>query len=399
MGPPARRPPFVLILAITVTGIMSNVLITPALPDIIEDLGVPTARAGLLLAAATAPGIVLAPVMGLLADRFGRREVVVPCLMLFGVSGGLSSFAPSFEALLGLRVLQGVGSAGLINLAVVLITDHWDGLERARRIGRNTAALTAAIVVLPALGGFLTSLGGWRATFIPYWLGVATGAVILTRLPPWVRREETLREQMRLSHHAVWSWAVLGPVVLGSAVFVLIFGLILTAAPLYLSDAFGLAPAARGLVLALPALTSTVAALGLGRLRARLGVGVLVMSGLVFFTLGFALVALVPALWAVCAGALLFGLGDGLLIATLQDTVAGQAPTESRGAVVATWLSFARAGQTAGPVLAGGGLETIGARATFGAGALVSGVLVLAQRPLLSGMRDPNRVLASASTE
>ena len=386
-------PPFGLILSITVTGIMSNVLITPALPEIVADLGVSKARVGLLVAAATAPGIVLAPVMGVLADRFGRREVVVPCLVVFGVSGGLASFAPSFGPLLILRMLQGVGSAGLINLAVVIITDHWDGPERARMIGRNTAALTSAIVVLPAAGGLLAAAGGWRATFVPYWAAVLTGGAVQARLPRSTQRPGTVRQQLRSTGAAVRTRAVLGPVLLGCLVFLLIFGLVLTAAPVYLADAFGVGAAGRGLVMALPALTSTVAALSLGRLRQTVGVGALVAVGLLLFVAGFGLVAAVPVLAVVCVGALLYGMGDGLIIATLMDTVAGQAPPESRGVVVATWLSFARAGQTAGPLLAGAGLDALGARATFGVGAVVATGLLAAQRPLLAGAQ---RVLASA---
>lgn len=388
-----------LILAITLTGIMSNVLITPVLPDIAADLHVSKGQVGLLLAAATAPGILLAPVMGALADRFGRREVVVPCLVVFGLSGGMASFAPGFSTLLALRALQGVASAGLINLAVVLITDHWTGLERARMIGRNTAALTASIVVLPPLGGLLSVVGGWRATFIPYWLGLVTGGILLVRLPRFTGGEGTIRNQLRVTGQVVRSRAVLGPVSLGFAVFLLIFGLVLTAAPVYLHEAFGLGAGSRGLVLALPAFTSTVAALSLGRLRARVAVRTLVLGGLLLFAAGFAVVALVPLLAAVCVGALAFGLGDGLLVATLQDTVAEQAPAESRGAVVAAWLSFARAGQTAGPILAGSGLDTIGARSTFWVGAAAAATLAVAHRPLLPNVRARDEVPCAAMTE
>jgi len=166
LGAPGDPPPFALVVAVALTGIMGNVLLIPALPDIAADLAVPRGRIGLVLAATTAPGILLAPVIGLLADRFGRRRVLVPCLALFGLSGGLGAFAPSFPVLVVLRALQGVGSAGLINLAVVIIGDHWVGVERARRIGRNAAILTASLVVLPPVGGLLTEVGGWRATFV-----------------------------------------------------------------------------------------------------------------------------------------------------------------------------------------------------------------------------------------
>ena len=389
------RPRFAVILCITVTGIMGQVLITPALPDIAEDLGVSTSRVGLLVAAATAPGILLAPVMGMLADRFGRREVIVPCLTLFGLAGGASCFAPGFGALVGLRLLQGVGSAGLVNLAVVLITDHWEGLDRARKIGQNVAALTAAIIVLPPLGGLLTSLGGWRATFVPYWIAPLAGAVVLVGIPPRRRRSEgSIARQVSTARRALRSRAVLGPMVLGLVVFVLIFGLFLTVMPVYLSQAFGLGGAGRGLVMALPALTATGVALSLGRLRARLGPPALVGGGLVLFVAGFGLVGLVPRVGAVCAGALLYGLGDGLIIATLQDAVAAEAPEDSRGAVVATWMSFVRTGQTAGPLLAGAGLGAVGHRTTFVAGATLAALVALSSRFLVRSGAPPVTVLA-----
>jgi predicted MFS family arabinose efflux permease len=385
----ATRPAFAIILTITLTGIMGNVLITAALPDIADDLHISHAQLGMLVAATTTPGILLAPVIGMLADRFGRREVVVPCLALFGLSGGLAAFAPSFETLLALRFLQGIGSAGLINLAVVLISDHWEGVERTRVLGRNAAALTASIVVLPPVGGLLTSLGSWRTTFLPYWIGVVSAAVVWFKLPRSPRRPGTLRGQVRATLPVLRTWAVLGPVLLGLFVFLLIFGLFLTVVPLYLDDEFGVGPTGRGMVLALPAVTSTISALSVGRARARFGVTTVIVFGLALFTLGFGLAAVVPSVLAVCAAALLYGGGDGLLIATLQDTVAQVAPPESRGTVIATWVGFARAGQTAGPLLAGVGLDALGARPVFAIGAAMALALIGAQRWLLASAADP----------
>jgi len=52
--------------------------------------------------------------------------------------------------------------------------------------------------------------------------------------------------------------------------------------------------------------------------------------------------------------------------------------------VIATWVGFARAGQTAGPLLAGVGLDAYGARPVFAAGAVLAGILLVVQRPLLA---------------
>ena len=376
-------PPFALVLAVTLTGIMGNVLLIPALPDIAEDLGVAPDRVGLLLAATTAPGILLAPVIGVLADRYGRRRVLVPCLVLFGLSGGLAAFAPSFAALVGLRALQGVGSAGLVNLAVVIIGDHWQGAERARRIGRNAATLTASLVVLPPVGGLLTDVAGWRPTFAPYWVALATAVAVVAWLPASPAGRGSLRSQLAATGPALRSWALLGPMLLGAAVFALIFAL-LAALPVYLDDEFGLGAGRRGLVLALPAATSTLGALSIGRLTSRTGTSTVVLTGLLAVGAGLGLVAALPTVAALVAGLLLYGGGEGLLVATLQDAVAGGAPEASRGAVVATWVGFARAGQTAGPVLAGAGLAA-GPRWALGASAAAAAALAAGHRLLLGG--------------
>ena len=159
---PGRRPAPALIWAITLTGITANTLIAPVLPDIVEDFGRSDGAAGPLVAAASLPGVFLAPVIGLLADRFGRRNVVVPCLGILGIAGVVSTLAPSYWVLVGARLGMGIGIAGLINLAVVLIGDHWDGSERVRQVGRNAAVLTAGLALLPLLSGTLAAIGGWR---------------------------------------------------------------------------------------------------------------------------------------------------------------------------------------------------------------------------------------------
>src|SRR5690554_781086 len=125
---PERRLSMWLIASITITGILANTLIYPAIPDILEDLGIDDGAAGILVAAASIPGIVIAPLVGVLADRYGRKRILVPCLVIFGLCGAMAAFAPSFTWLLIARFGQGFGSAGLINLATILISDAWGGV-------------------------------------------------------------------------------------------------------------------------------------------------------------------------------------------------------------------------------------------------------------------------------
>jgi MFS transporter, ACDE family, multidrug resistance protein len=375
-GPPAMA----LIFTITITGILANTLVGPAIPDILDDFGVADSRAGVFVAAGTLPGIAVAPIIGLLADRLGRRAVLVPCLVGFGVFGLLSAAAPSFELLILCRLLQGVGSAGLINLAVVLVGDHWDGLERARRVGQNAAVLTASLAVFPPIGGLLTELGGWRLSFAPYGVGLATAVLIWRRLPP--SRPEattTVRQQLRATGVVARQPVVLGTISIGFAVFMLIFGLFLTTLPVHLVREFGLGPGARGLVIAAPALTSTISALQLGRLRGRLGAVQLLVAAGSLFVVAFVGIGLAGTLPLLLAGALLYGLGEGIFIPTLQDVVSGASPPGQRGAIVAVWVGAARAGQTVGPLAAAAVYGSIGTGSTFLVGAGVAAAVVVAE--------------------
>ncbi|MDQ3305223.1 MAG: MFS transporter [Actinomycetota bacterium] len=378
-----------MIFSITVTGIMANTLVAPAIPDILDGLGVGSSGAGLILAAATLPGVVVAPLIGLLADRYGRREVLVPCLVAFGLSGGLSALAPTFELLLAARLVQGVGSAGLINLAVVVIADHWHGPDRARVIGQNSAVLTISLAVLPPLGGALTDLAGWRATFAPYWLGLASALGVALMMERSPRREVRTAEQVRDALGYLRSAPVLAAMGSGALLFVLIFGLMLTALPLYLDERFALSASARGLVLGIPALSATVGALSIGRLTERFGARALVLSGSCVLVVAFTIVAGAPVLSVVILGAFLYGFGEGTAIPSLQAIVASAAPASSRGAVVAVWVGGVRAGQTAGPILAGLALTRLGAPGTFLAGAGLAGALLVAQ--VLSGHPRPTQ--------
>ena len=387
------RPPFGVILAITLTGILGNVLITPVAPDIAEDFGVGPAGVGLILAATTAPGILLAPVIGVLADRFGRRTVVVPCLIVFGVAGGLGSFAPTFGVLLALRFLQGCGAAGLINLAVVIIGDHWDGTERAKMIGRNAAALTASIAVLPPIGGLLAAIGGWRLTFAPYWIGLVTAFFAARLLPPSVRGHGTLGDQLRRAAPYVRHPVVLGATAMTFVLFVLIFGLFLTVLPVHLDEDYSVDAAGRGLILAVPAIPSTLTALNLGRLRAWLGVSRLLVAGSLALAVGVGVIGVAPTLGILLLGPLIYGFGEGILIPTLQDVVSGVPPASSRGSVVAVFVGVTRLGQTVGPIAAGLALESAGAGGLFIAGAIAS-ILLAVLQPLVAGRLRSRQDLA-----
>jgi ACDE family multidrug resistance protein len=348
-----RRRVLMLIYAVSLIGITGNSLIAPAIPDVLDDLDVGDGAAGLLIAAVSMPGIVMAPFIGVMADRFGRREVLVPCLVVFGLGGIASALAPSFALMVAARLLMGFGAAGLVNLGVVLIGDHWEGEERTHLIGRNAAVLTGGLAVLPFLAGAVTEWVGWR------WAVAANGLALVVAVGAWrvleaggVRRAGTMRDQLGGLGGVLRQRPIVVVLVSGTLTFFIMFGAFLTVMPIHLEDQFGLGAGWRGAFLGLPAIASSVVGFNLGVVRRRLGLRTTLVVSSLAWVAAFVVLATSPVLGVLVLGCSLYGAGEGALIPTLQDVAMTNAPDEHRGAVVAMWVGFARLGQTAGPLTA-----------------------------------------------
>lgn len=373
-----RRPPLWFIFSVTVAGILANTLLSPNIPDILAHFDQPDSRAGRLVASASLPGVFVAPLIGIAADRIGRRKVLLPCLTVFGIGGLAAASAPSFEALLAARVFQGIGGAGLINLVVVMIGDHWSGAERTRLIGRNSAVLTVCLALVPAFSGGIAHVSSWRWSLACSGLALPIAAIGYRVMPAVeFRSNRTVKDQLRQTAKALRS-PVVSSVMFGSfLLFVVIFGVFLTVLPLHLEQEFGLSAWQRGLVLSTPAIGSTIAAFNLGKVRERFKVRqVLVGSGILISCAAFG-VGFAPTVALIVVASIIYGLGDGLTIPTLQDVTASAAPSDQRASMMAGFVSAARLGQTTGPLAASAVLAATSGSVAMAAGAMLFAIATL----------------------
>jgi len=333
--------------------LLNNSVLMSSTPEILGDLDQPVDRAGMLIAAGTLAGIVAAPAIGFLADRYGRKRILVPCLAVFGVFGSLGGFSPTFEVLVAVRILQGLGSAGLINLVMVLISDHWTGLERARLLGQNSAVITGFLAVFPFLGGATTDLFGWRWNFAYYGLSLLVGAAVARSLhDPWSPRRDPIGRQARDALAEARVPLTAACIALGTLIFFVMFGVFLTLVPIHLAEEFGLGPTARGIVAAVPAVTSTITSLAVIWFRRRFSVATMVVGGLAVFGASFVAMGL-GSLWLLVVAAGIYGLAEGMTMPTITDQVAERAPDHLRGVLMAFWVGGLRVGQTTGPLAVG----------------------------------------------
>ncbi len=123
-------------------------------------------------------------VPGLFADRYGRRRVLFVSLGIYITASLLCMIAPSFEALLGLRVLQGFGTAGLMVLPAAIIRDKFDGDRMARLLSVIFIVFMAVPVLAPTVGQAVLAFASWEWIFLVLALfGLAAGTWAGLRLP------------------------------------------------------------------------------------------------------------------------------------------------------------------------------------------------------------------------
>ena len=138
----------------------------PSLALVEADLHAPQAQAAAAIAIFLA-GFSTAPlVVGPLADRFGRKPVMLAGLALFTLCAAGSALAPSIEALLAFRLVQGAAAGAVGILPRAIIRDLFEGREARLHIAAVSLVFSAAPLIAPSLGAGILFIGSWRWIYV-----------------------------------------------------------------------------------------------------------------------------------------------------------------------------------------------------------------------------------------
>jgi MFS family permease len=193
---PARqagpRQGFIIQIASSLT-IMGAVMIAPMLPKLGAEFGSTSPQAaGLVPLIATGPALAIAlfaPIAGFLADRFGRKAMLIAGCLIYALVGFLPAVLADLNSILAARFVFGCAEAIIMTCCATLIADYWTGHERARYINRQVVTIGIVGAVFFVIGG-IAGETSWRYPFYLYLLPLLFVPAIVTVLWEPSRRLE-----------------------------------------------------------------------------------------------------------------------------------------------------------------------------------------------------------------
>jgi DHA1 family bicyclomycin/chloramphenicol resistance-like MFS transporter len=318
----------VLLVVLSMLGPFTLNIFVPSLPGLPASLETTKESAQLVLSLYLFGMATSQLILGPLADRFGRRPVIVAALVLY-VAASLAAFiAPNIETLIVARVIQSFGATAGLTLSRTMIRDLYDLNSAASLIGYVTMAMVIAPMVSPFLGATIDEAAGWRMIFMACSaLGLASLALTWRTLPETrpatliaATSGEVARRTIRLlanrRYMAFW-----GTSAFCSALF---FGF-LGAAPYLMIEVMGYSKTAYGLWFMTLSLGYMIGNFISGRAARRVGIDRLIVWGNVMGLVG-SVAILIPALLGLLHPAALFipamltSFGNGLV---LPNAIAG----------------------------------------------------------------------------
>ncbi len=190
-----RYAEFILLMALIMSTVaLSTDGVLPALPMIGEEFGIVDENRRQLVVGALFLGLAIAQtVFGPLSDAWGRKPIVYFGFALFVVGCVAAVFAPTFEALLLGRFIQGVGVAAPRVVAVAVVRDRFEGRQMAKTTSLIMTIFILVPVFAPGIGQAVLVVTDWQGIF---WFFAAMA--VATSLWAWLRLPETLAPENRL---------------------------------------------------------------------------------------------------------------------------------------------------------------------------------------------------------
>lgn len=318
--------------------VMAIIALAPTLPTLLGHFrDIPNAglMVPLLITAPSACIALFAPGAGVIADRFGRRKLLLWSMAFYGAGGLVPFFIDNFWAVVAGRFVIGFGEAGVLTVVNTLLADYFEEKARHRWLMIQGVVGSVLGTVTIASSGFLAAQG-WQYPFLVYAVAIPILLASLAFLfEPEPRRKQAHAAQAATSPfpYAV-ALMVCGVTVLLSTIYyvqVINFSVLLK--DLGVSD-----PKSIGLSMALPSIGVPLGAV-LFKMTTRYGAGTQIFLVFLGYAIGLAGIGLAPDYKVALAFAFVQQLANGLIVPSLIAWAQSKFSFEHRGRGMGWWAS------------------------------------------------------------
>ncbi len=345
--------------------VLGNSMLIPILPQIQQQLNITQIEVSLIITLFSISAALAIPFSGFLSDRYGRKKIIIPSLILFALGGIIAGGAgwflenqTAYWTMLGGRTVQGIGAAGTAPITMALVGDIFKGGAQSKALGLIEATNGLGKVASPILGTLIAFIV-WFAPFFAFSIlcvVVILALFFLVKESPIKTEPPKFKKYIHSIAHIFKTegrWLV-------SAFFVGTIGLfVLFGILFYLSDIletrydiFGLT---KGYILAIPLLTMATTSYITGRLikknfplmKALIVIGLLVMAGGLIPLMFIDQLTLLVTLLAIN------GMGTGLALPCINSFVTGAVGKAKRGLITSLYGSVRFGGVALGPPVFG----------------------------------------------
>ncbi|GIN21315.1 MFS transporter [Siminovitchia fordii] len=339
---------------------LGNSMLIPVLPLMEQKLDITKLQSSLIITVYSIVAIFLIPVAGFLSDKYGRKIVIIPSLIIAGIGGLISGWAawkldsPYISILIG-RIFQGIGAAGAFPIVLPLIGDMFKrDKDVSVTLGVVETSNTFGKVLSPIMGSFLAGFL-WFLPFlsIPVFSLISVLLIVfLVKKPKNDQHELSFGRFIKsikkiFSEHWQWLTAVF---IIGASLMFVLFGMLFYLSSV-LEDDYGFDGVKKGLLLAIPLASLCVASFTSGKwIKDNLQkmkwisffgivlMGVMIMCALL--STGFIFLI---TIFSIC------GVGLGAALPSLDAILTQSIEKEMRGTITSIFSSMRFAGVAAGP--------------------------------------------------
>ncbi|TFI55568.1 MFS transporter [Mastigocladus laminosus UU774] len=346
----------------------------PTLPLYLEEAGASKQQIGVLMGSFAIGLLLFRPWLGNLADQRGRKIVLLIGMVVVAIAPLGYEITTSIPLLIVLRAFHGISIAAFATAYIALVADLAPASNRGEIIGYMSLVNPVGLAIGPALGGYLQAAAGNTALFL---LSAALGGLGVLCILPIVNPPVDKQEAKNLDSN-FWRMLI-SPRVRVPAFVMLMVGLTIgtlhTFAPLYIkSTEVDLNP---GLFYTASAISSFSGRVFIGKASDRLGRGLFVTVGLVFYSLSMVLMYLANNASTFLLAAFIEGIGGGTLIPMIATLMADRSLPQQRGRIFAICIAGFDLGiAIAGPIV-GFAAEQVGYRISFGFTAALTGLAMI----------------------